>query len=226
MTSILDRPIWSALLTRHAHIAEGGPRARRYDPSVSPFAATPDDSNESLEALAALGRDSESMVLNQTGEIVVPAGFTPLMIAPLAQMLLEKPLATIDDPRIVPLDWSDAGAMLALASLTKPGPFTLKALTFGDFWGIRIDGQLVAMAGERLKQPGYTELSGVCVHPDSRGKGYARLLSLFVSSRIQASGEQPYLHCLASNETAIKLYESIGFRLRAELKVAFLTRKE
>ncbi|TGP83828.1 GNAT family N-acetyltransferase, partial [Mesorhizobium sp. M8A.F.Ca.ET.218.01.1.1] len=95
-------------------------------------------------------------------------------------------------------------------SLTKPGPFTLEALSLGEFWGVKIDGRLAAMAGERMKQPGYSELSGVCSHPDFRGGGLARLLSLFVANRIVARGEVPYLHAFANNAAAIRLYESIG----------------
>ncbi|TIX24074.1 MAG: GNAT family N-acetyltransferase, partial [Mesorhizobium sp.] len=94
------------------------------------------------------------------------------------------------------------------------------ALNLGDFWGVRIGGRLVAMAGERMKQPGYTELSGVSSHPEFRGGGLGRLLSLFVASQIMARGEIPYLHAYASNAAAIGLYESIGFRLRSTMNMA------
>lgn len=114
--------------------------------------------------------------------------------------------------------------MLALASLTRPGPFTLKALSLGDFWDVKINGRLAAMAGERMKQPGYSELSGVCSHPDFRGGGLGRLLSVFVSNRIMARGEVPYLHAYANNANAIGLYESIGFRLRSKMNVAVVQR--
>ncbi|TGU85202.1 GNAT family N-acetyltransferase, partial [Mesorhizobium sp. M00.F.Ca.ET.151.01.1.1] len=96
-------------------------------------------------------------------------------------MITGQALQTVADPRIEQLTRQDAAEMLALASLTKPGPFTLEALSLGEFWGVKIDGRLAAMAGERMKQPGYSELSGVCSHPDFRGGGLARLLSLFVA---------------------------------------------
>ena len=38
----------------------------------------------------------------------------------------------------------------------------------GDFWGVRDNGRLIAMAGERLKLDGMSEVSGVCTHPDLR----------------------------------------------------------
>lgn len=153
MTSILDRPGWSALDTRHAELAIGNGLARRYGPGVSSFAATADDEPESLEALAALARPGEPMILAQTGQIGLPNGFRTATTTPLVQMILEHPIDPIADPRIVPLGWPDAEEMLALATLTKPGPFTLKSQALGAFWGIRDDGRIVAMAGERLKQP-------------------------------------------------------------------------
>jgi predicted GNAT family acetyltransferase len=130
----------------------------------------------------------------------------------------------VSDERVQRLTQDDAAAMLALASVTKPGPFTLKALSLGDFWGIKVDGRLVAMAGERMKQPGYTELSGVCSHPEFRGGGLGRLLSVFVANQIVARGEVPYLHAYATNAAAISLYESIGFKLRSTMHVAVVQR--
>jgi predicted GNAT family acetyltransferase len=108
--------------------------------------------------------------------------------------------------------------------LTKPGPFTLQAQALGTFWGVKSDRRLIAMAGERLKQPGFTELSGVCTHPDFRGRGLGRTLSVFVANQIAARGETPYLHSYATNAEAIALYESIGFRIRTTLNVVVARR--
>lgn len=226
VTFILDRPIWSALHTRHAAIAEGDARARRYGEGISQFASARDEEPESLAALAALARPGDTMILAQTGAVGLPAGFRTALSMPLVQMILERPVVPVDDARIVRLGWADAEEMLALATLAKPGPFTLKSQALGDFWGVRDGSRLIAMAGERLKQPGYTELSGVCVHPDFRGRGLARRLSQFVSHRIMQAGETPYLHTYAGNTPAISLYESIGFRHRADLTVAAIVPAE
>ncbi|TIU27008.1 MAG: GNAT family N-acetyltransferase, partial [Mesorhizobium sp.] len=156
-------------------------------------------------------------ILVQTDEITLPAEIAAVSTASLVQMIAGQPVQAVSDERVQRLTRDDAAEMLALASLTKPGPFTLEALSLGEFWGVKIDGRLAAMAGERMKQPGYTELSGVCSHPDFRGGGLARLLSLFVANRIMARGEVPYLHAYASNVAAVGLYQSIGFRLRTTL---------
>ena len=224
MRHVLDRPIWSALTTRHQALAEGGGLARRYRPSIVPFAATAADDAGSLRALARLLPAGETAVLVQSDEIVLPREISAVSTATLVQMIAEQPMPAASDGRIRQLTKDDATEMLALASLTKPGPFTLEALSLGEFWGIRIDGRLAAMAGERMKQPGYSELSGVCTHPDFRGEGLARLLSVFVAGRIVARGEVPYLHAYDSNAAAIGLYESIGFRLRSRMNMATVQR--
>ena len=140
-------------------------------------------------------------------------------------MIAERHMPLIEDDRIEKLGEADAADMLELATLTKPGPFTLKAQALGDFWGIKENGRLIAMAGERLKQDGLTELSGVCVHPDFQGKGLGRLMTLYAAGKIFAKGEQPFLHTYATNSTAIGLYESIGFRLRTRMNVAMIERQ-
>lgn len=221
----LDRPIWTALYTRHAALAEGNELAKRYPASVSPFAATGDDEAESLQALEAITSPGEKMLLVMADEIAVPPGFVTEMTADVVQMIADRAFERGADERIEPLDESDAEEMLALATLTKPGPFSLKALSFGRFWGVKVDGRLIAMAGERMKQPGYTELSGLCTHPDFQGRGLGRLMLTYVAGEICAQGEQPYLHAYAANTKAIALYEAIGFRLRSKMNLASIVRQ-
>ncbi|AZO40411.1 MULTISPECIES: GNAT family N-acetyltransferase [Mesorhizobium] len=226
MKHILDRPVWSALETRHQAFAQGGKLARRYSPSIALFAATATDDAESLRAFGKLVSSGESVIMAQADAIALPVGLSAISTAAAVQMVAEVPLQTVSDERVQRLTQEDAAEMLALASLTKPGPFTSGALSLGDFWGVKINGRLVAMAGERMKQPGYSELSGVCSHPEFRGGGLGRLLSLFVADQIFARGEIPYLHAYAANTGAIRLYESIGFRLRSMINVAVVQRAE
>lgn len=225
MNHALDRPIWSALNSRHAALAEGDGMAKRYRPSIHPFACSRDDSPESLAALARLTAPGETLIFLQADPFVAPAAFTVAMTAFGVQMIAERPMPAIEDRRIEKLDEADAAAMLELATLTKPGPFTLKAQALGGFWGVRENGRLIAMAGERLKVDGMTEVSGVCTHPDFRGRGLGRVLTLYVAGKISAKGEQPFLHTYATNAAAIALYEKIGFRLRTRMNVAAIERQ-
>lgn len=225
MSHTLDRPIWSALQTAHAGLAEGDERARRYPPSIVPFAAYADTSRESLDALANLPVADEVMVLVEAEPITIPEGLTVTAENKLVQMVAERPYPRISDSRIEPLTEADAEDMLALATLTKPGPFTLGAQSLGTFWGIKIDGRLVAMGGQRTRQTGFAELSGLCTHPDFQGQGFGKLLFRFVAGEISAREETVYLHAYVANVSAIALYKSLGFNLRAEMNFRAVRRR-
>jgi predicted GNAT family acetyltransferase len=219
----LDRPVWASLTTYHAPLSEGDELARRFVPDVNLFAATVDDSPAALAALAKLVGSRETIFLAQVAEIVIPSGFEVVKLTKGVQMVAARSVstgATREDIRV--LTDEDAPEMLALARLTEPGPFLTRTHAMGTFRGIRIDGRLAAMAGERMRFPGYTEVSGVCTHPDFRGRGLARCLSAAVTTRIEARGEQAFLHAWKSNHAAISLYEGLGFELRTEVNVAVL----
>ncbi|MFC5066878.1 GNAT family N-acetyltransferase [Flaviflagellibacter deserti] len=226
MTHVLDRPIWSALGTSHAALAEENGLARRYPPSIIPFVATGDSDPASLDGLERFVGPEDELFTIQADPIVIPGGLMASMEAPGVQMVADRLMPEIHDPRLKPLDESDAADMLELALLTKPGPFTLRAQSLGEFWGIKEEERLIGMVGVRFRQPGLTEISGLCTHPDVRGRGLGTLLLTFMAGRIYARGEQPYLHTFASNTGAIALYESLGFRLRREMYVAAMRRPD
>jgi predicted GNAT family acetyltransferase len=115
--------------------------------------------------------------------------------------------------------------MIALVELTKPGPFSTRTHELGTFLGIRVDGQLVAMTGERMKPGNYTEMTAVCVHPSHRGRGYAQALLGAVARGIVARGEIPFLHVFTSNESAIALYRRQGMEIRRRLHVTVLQKR-
>ncbi len=112
--------------------------------------------------------------------------------------------------QIIELSHPDSPEMIALTTLTKPGPFSTRTHELGTYLGIRDAGKLVAMAGERLKVPGHTEVSAVCTHPDYTGKGYAAVLMSEVMSRIRQRGETPFLHVRQDNVRAIEVYKRLG----------------
>ncbi|MBX4895232.1 GNAT family N-acetyltransferase [Rhizobium bangladeshense] len=225
MNHVLDRPIWSALQSAHADLAEGGKCARRYPPSIVPFAASADDSSESLDALENLPSGEESMFLVEAGPIAVPPGLVVIAEASVTQMVAERPHEKITDRRIQPLTEADADDMLDLATLTRPGPFTLRAQSLGRFWGIRHEGRLVAMAGQRMRQTGFIELSGLCTHPDFQGRGLGTLLFRFVAGQIASVGDRAYLHAYAANTSAISLYKAQGFVVRSEMNMRVVKRR-
>ena len=129
-----------------------------------------------------------------------------------------------DGISFIELGDADAAEMLSLATLTQPWPFFARTHRMGDFIGIRQGGRLIAMAGERMKPEGFTEISAVCTHPGHRGKGYARSLMRVVAARILARGETAFLHVYAHNKGAIALYEALGFARRRSVILTVLAR--
>ena len=222
----LDYPIWTALTTTHRELAEGDARAWRYPTDVTPFAATADLSPESFAALRAMMAPQDIAVLFTPDAVALPAGFNVVLADTGEQMLgtpVEAPTNGVD---IVTLGAADVSAMLELTALTKPGPFSTRTHELGTFLGIRVDGKLAAMAGERMKPGQYTEITAVCVHPSHRGRGYAQILLGAVARQIVARGEIPFLHVFTSNHSAIALYRRQGMEIRRRLHVTVLKRAD
>ena len=227
MTDRLDRPVWHSLTGPLAHLARGDDQARRFLPDVNMFASGPDDSIASQAAIAALFEPAEQFYMLQGPAIPAMAGTRVVKAAMGVQMVFDaQALAAVEAEDIVPLTSADAADMLALATLTQPGPFLARTHEMSQFFGIRYEGRVVAMAGERMRFEGYSELSGVCTHPDFQGQGLARRLSVHVCRQILARGERPFLHAWASNAGAIRLYESLGFVWRRDVHAAILERLE
>jgi ribosomal protein S18 acetylase RimI-like enzyme len=221
----LDHPIWNALIARQQALAEGGALARRYPAAIAPFAAMPDMSPQSFAALGALLSGPEIAVLFTPDPVTAPAEFKILLAETGEQMIGTPAECPPGGVEIVALGANDVAAMLALTELTKPGPFSARAHELGTFLGIRIDGQLVAMAGERMKPANYTEITAVCVHPSHRGRGYGQILLGEVSRQILGRGEIPFLHVFSHNASAIALYQRQGMEIRRRLHVTVLQRQ-
>lgn len=219
MPHVLDNPVWHSLMGRQNAISLGSNRARRYLSDVSTWAAMADDSPEALDELAPLVPADGNVILARKADGPF-ASTKHLAATPFVglQMVAENLAAPESSDEIIDLIDADGPEILELATLTKPGPFIARTHTLGAFIGIRKDGRLIAMAGERFKLDGFTEVSGICTHPDWRGRGYAGLLTRIAATRIMARGETPFLHVFITNTAAIKLYEQLGFVARTEMQ--------
>ncbi|SRR5665213_3878423 len=221
----LDTPIWTALTTRQAPLAQVNGLVRRYPRALAPFAAMADESSESWAALHALLGPDEPAVLFTPNPVSPPEQFEIVMAATGEQMIGAPAETHIAAPPLVTLGADDVPAMTELVELTKPGPFGPRTHELGTFLGIKIDGRLAAMTGERMKPASYTEMTAVCVHPDFRGRGYAQVLLAAVSRRIVARGEIPFLHVFSENASAIALYRRQGMTIRRRVHVTVLGRQ-
>jgi len=227
MSHPLDRPLWNALTGRLKAYALGDDHAVRLDPDLGVFLAAADDSVESRAALNALAaRYPGSGLVELEGSVMenILPDQPVVSRSPCAQMTCAALTASgAPDIAFETLGADDAAEMLALATLTRPGPFRRRTQELGGFIGVKRDGRLIAMAGNRLRVEGFSELSGVCVHPDFRGQGLAGALSRVVVARILERGEHAFLHAYAGHEATVRLYRSLGFDVRARVTYTVLS---
>ena len=218
---VLDNPIWHALRTRHARFAEGDGLALRYPRGVSPLAGLSEVSPGAYGALLDMlgSRGKAALFLDAPAD--PPLGVV-IQTDRIAQMVWQRNgSARVEAPALT-LGPEDVPEMVRLARLTQPGPFAERTRELGRYIGIREDGVLVAMAGERLRLDGYTEVSAVCTLPTHRGHGHATALVSQLVKEIAARGETPFLHVRAENPDAIRVYERLGFVARRELYVSIV----
>lgn len=218
--SPLDNPVWHALNSHHHHLAIQGDVAVRYQPGIFVATAMPEYSSAGFDDLRSLVETNEIIgVMGLLPEDI--SGWEVLHIDHVRQLVCEdpKPATRVD---AVMLTAEDVPEMLDLVNLTKPGPFLPRTIEMGQYLGRRQDGQLVAMAGERLHLTGFCEISAVCTHPDYRGRGYAGALTTMVAETILERQETPFLHVAHGNEGALSLYTKLGFRIRTEIPIAVL----
>jgi len=215
-THVLDNPAWASLTGAHAHLAQRYGHAVRYPSDVAPFVALADSADEQgwLDLAVLLGADGTGVVTGASG---VPEGWQ-IVESGQGVQLIATTLRTEAADEAVRLDRADVPEILELVARNKPGPFLPRTIELGNYFGIRREGVLVAMAGERLHPSGFTEISAVCTDAAYRGQGLATRLVRHVGAGIRERGETPFLHAAAANVDAIRLYEWIGFVLRRETR--------
>jgi predicted GNAT family acetyltransferase len=223
MAHPLDNPIWNALRTGNQPLALGDDLARVLPPDVGAFAGLAEYSPRAFARLRELVPAGAPVVLFTTELLALPSGWNLLFHKELLQLvypLTEAP--AVASPNLVALGELDVPAMLALTALTNPGPFLARTIDFGGYYGVFQNGQLVAMAGQRLQPTPYTEISAVCTHPAHLGHGYARQLVQQQLGGILTAGRTPFLHVYEDNTPAYTLYLKLGFELRWRLHVYVL----
>jgi predicted GNAT family acetyltransferase len=225
MEHVLDNPIWHALSTRQAVLNKGTERVKFFNESVSPF-VTMDDWNEAdlreMQEILPLDRSFYVLIPRQVN---IPEAFEQVYTTPIYQMVCEAfHPQMLPEQSVLEMGAGDVQEMIELTALTRPGPFSTNTMSFGRYIGIRED-TLAAMAGERMKVTGYTEVSAVCTHPDFLGKGYASHLMSILCAEIIARGETPFLHVRADNPRAIRAYERLGFSISRDVFFVIIKRK-
>lgn len=211
---VLDNPAWWSLTGRHRSLSEGTERVRRFLPGVSAFGAAGDWDDPLVwrDIVQLVGPDADFPFAVKA--VTTPEGWAPAQSGQGVQLVQTDALTPARDPEVVPLGEADVPEMLDLVARTRPGRFLPRTRLLGTYLGLRHDGRLVAMAGERLQPDGWTEISAVCTDADLRGRGLATRVVLSVAAGIHERGDRVLLHARATNHHAIRLYEHLGFTER------------
>lgn len=212
----LDNPVWAALTGPQQALGVAHGRFRRYRENIGVFAAV-ESSGAGVEGLAEAIPAGTMLGLVAPHTLDAPTGMELVEVAAVPQMVAAELVATVSPAPIRALRDDDVPAMLDLVELTHPGPFLSRTIEMGRYAGIFEGDRLVSMAGERMRLPGFTEVSAVCTHPDHQGRGYAQALVSDIARGIIERGETPFLHVRAINTAAIAMYEKLGFATRREM---------
>lgn len=219
--TVLDNPAWHALTGPHAGFAIGNDLVRRYPEDVAPFVAVRTwDDPDVWDALRDLVGPGAPVGLSAV-EQAFPASWEDLGGGDGVQLVETDALQPRPDAEAVVLGPDDVAEMLAIVERNQPGPFRPRTHELGRYVGIRREGRLVAMAGERLHPDGWTEISAVSTDAAHRRQGLASRLVLDVAFHIQQRGDRALMHAAASNVNAIAAYERLGFALRRHTRFAF-----
>lgn len=214
--AVLDNPIWAALSGPQARFAQALGRAARFQPDVSPFAGLADPADgDAWRDLATVAGPGQEMGLSALR--LRPPSSWEIVRSLAALQLVGDRVSAGPDPAAVALTAADVPEMLDLVARTRPGPFRKRTVDLGAYVGVRHGGELVAMAGERLRMPGFTEISAVCTDPAHRGRGLAARLIGTVAAGIRERGDVPFLAVVADNDTAVRVYRRLGFTVRADV---------
>ena len=218
----LDQVVWNALVSKQGRFALGDDQVLRFPAAIARFGAMADTSPASFEALRRLIEAHGPVALVTPSEVLPPAGFSVIRHATLLQMIWQRKLDPTSAWEHVRLAECDVPEMVALTTATQPGPFGPRTIELGDYLGVRRQGRLAAMAGERMRLDGYTEISAVCVDAAFRGQGLAAGLTKLLITAIRARAETPFLHVFTSNRPAIALYQTLGFVERRGMHLTVL----
>ena len=216
MSDPLDNPFWSALQSRHRHLAQCSGEAARYPPEYAPFLGVA-HADVNAAALAALVQPGESVYLIGVAPAHMPDDWALEAFRPLGQMICAKPIPVIDGPEAVELSQAHRADVLALTALVYPHYFRERTVELGRYFGIYENGRLAAMVGERLGMDGYQEMSAICTHPDFSGRGYARRLTALLTNDNLERGRTAFLHVSHENPRALGLYEHLGYAHRRDI---------
>jgi ribosomal protein S18 acetylase RimI-like enzyme len=120
------------------------------------------------------------------------------------------------DADVVPLEIGDLRDLRNLFDEhpDQPDSFDESQLAGGIFFGIRGEGQLLAVAGTHVVSPqaGVAALGNVFTHPAWRGRGYSRrVTAALVEALLKRDFPTIVLNVAQDNHSALGIYRHLGF---------------
>lgn len=226
MNTVLINPVWEALSSRQSQFNRGSQSLKYFPQEVSPFIGLKNWDAEDLFDLENHVPTNRSFSVMIAKEVTIPHSFEIIFSILLYQMVCTNLIPfSNSNIAIENLGNKDIPQMLALTELTKPGPFYQRTIDFGHYIGIFDKDELIAMAGERLRMNGFSEISAICTKPEYLGRGYASLLLSKASDRTIQEGNTPFLHVRTDNVRAIQVYQKLGFTINADVYFAIIKKR-
>ena len=137
MEDLLHNPVYNALLSGDRHLSLGNDQVKFFDEQVSPFAGFETGYTNGFIDLYDLLPSGRKILYASPSIIQQPTGWKILHeIKGLQFVYAADGDPEKNFPDIIPLGPAHVDEMVQLAALTKPGPFGLKTIDFGYYFGI------------------------------------------------------------------------------------------
>lgn len=211
----LDNPVWFSLSETHRSFSVNYPHIKFYHPDYSPFGGFSESKNISKHIDEYSAMTGNFFIVGEKPELSTQLKIKKELVC--LQMIIHDRINTEIKETIVKLTHEHIAALFQLVNLVQPGYFKKKTFSLGDYSGIFKNGELIAVAGERMQMNDFTEVSAIVTHPNHTRRGYAGQLIPHVVNNIFNKNKTPYLHVLEDNTGAIKLYEKSGFETRRRI---------
>jgi GNAT superfamily N-acetyltransferase len=209
----LNNPAWFSLAETHKDFAIGNDEIKCYKKNIAPFLAYSSDEEDAFIQPDQFIDVNESFFI--IGDLpTLPNNYITESRLLCVQMICTAAIKISTAAAIEELGEADDAQMSTLINLVQPGYYKPGTRLMGDYFGIRHNGQLVSMTGERMRMNGFTEISAVVTHPEFTGRKYAQQLVAHTVNKNISAGIIPFLHVAQTNERAIKIYEHLGFTQR------------
>lgn len=206
----LDNPAWYSLEETHHQHAIGNEEVKSYKKNIVSFVALrPGLKSISNYLNQLIGSGESFFIINELPAL--PANYTIESKLACVQMICSVLINNPINAAIEKLGDADEREMTTLINLVQAGYYLPGTRLMGDYFGIRDNGQLVSITGERMRMDSFTEISAVVTHPEFTGRKYAQQLITHTTNKNLTVGITPFLHVAETNETAIKIYEYLGF---------------